>query len=432
MLDTLPTPRPTRTQLAIADATGPADSEAAFQHRTESFARLATDMWLAAPSSAADLGRRYSPWSRWRRGRGVAAGVAELDAVLARHRSDDGGEVDEAGLRRELPRLGRAMLDRLDLDGVDAELLTRPDLTRATEEFVRAARDDDPELSAEELGQALRNFWVLNLFQLLQTGTARCTEASLGYSLLYPYTDNALDDPAVSAADKRTRSERLGLRLAGATLPPADAAEALVFAQLDRIDRELPRHRRPGLHLALQVIHGAQTASLRQQRGKVLDEHDLLRISVRKGGASVLVDAYLLDHPPSPELARFAFVYGVVLQLADDLQDVESDRAAGHQTLFTRAAERGTLDRAFHRLVHFLDATLDLCPEDAVANSADPLELRTLSRSCLVQLMIQAVAVQPECFSRRLRRAVARHSPLTFRRARRLRCWLAGSLGVSP
>lgn len=337
-------------------------------------------------------------------------------------------------MRRELPALGRELVRLLGLGDAEAAQLSRSDMTRATEDFVRQARGDDPALAPEDLGQALRNVWVVHFFQLLDAGEVRHTPASLGYSLLYPYTDNVLDDRSRSPEQKRQRSRRLGLRLAGVALPPLDEAESRVFRQLDRIDREFPRHRTPELHLALQAIHRSQVASLRQQASEPLDEDELLRLSVAKGGSSVLVDAYLVDGRPSAELARFAFVYGVVLQLADDLQDVEADVEAGHQTLFTRAARRGTLDVEFWRLVRFLDASLELCPSSPQApadEGPDRQALVSLARASMVHLMIQAVGAQPGTMRSALRRRLAGHSPVTYGRARSLRRRLARVLDVS-
>ncbi len=73
----------------------------------------------------------------------------------------------------------------------------------------------------------------------------------------------------------------------------------------------------------------------------------------------MLADLYLVAGRPAEPDRRFAFGYGVFLQLLDDLQDVEADLAAGHQTLFTRAAARGVLDEPAARLARFVDRVLD-------------------------------------------------------------------------
>ena len=414
----------------LRSTSGPSVVELGFRRRLQSFEELSAKLWLSAGLSAGceqvEMGPRYSLWRRWRCGRQLSRRV---DGMSRRLQSMEGAAAEES-MRRELPALGRELVCLLGLGAAESELLSRPDLTRATEDFARQARSDDPELAAEDLGQALRNVWVIHFFQLLDAGEVRHTPASLGYSLLYPYTDNVLDDPSRSPEQKRERSRRLGLRLAGVALPPLDKAERRVFQQLDRIDGQFPRHRTPEVHLALQAIHRSQVASLRQQANEPLSEDELLRLSIAKGGSSVLVDAYLVDGRPSAELARFAFVYGVALQLADDLQDVETDLEAGHQTLFTCAARRGTLDAEFVRLARFLDASLELCPASG-PGGLDGKTLLSLARASMVHLMIQAVGAQPRVMPSTLRRRLASHSPVTFGRARSLRRRLARVLDVS-
>ena len=84
------------------------------------------------------------------------------------------------------------------------------------------------------------------------------------------------------------------------------------------------------------------------------------------------------DATPAEE--RFAFGYGVFLQLLDDLQDVTIDLAAEHHTLFTLAARRGTLDDLTARLLDFIDIVLDQTRVDAGVQAgglpgSDPAEL---------------------------------------------------------
>ena len=106
------------------------------------------------------------------------------------------------------------------------------------------------------------------------------------------------------------------------------------------------------------------------------------------------------------------------LQLLDDLQDVTRDLAAGHQTLFTRAARRGRLDEVTARLACFIDIVLDAQRALPVAQNTDCVEL--IRRNCRA-LLVGVMAEQPRLFSRSFRRSVERQWPLAFRAMRRLR-----------
>ena len=115
---------------------------------------------------------------------------------------------------------------------------------------------------------------------------------------------------------------------------------------------------------------------------------------------------------------RFAFGYGVFLQLLDDLQDVTADRINGHHTLFTLAAEAGTVDDLTARLMNFIDVVLDRERAAAGAETSDCLDLIRRNCHCMLATVISA---QPAMFSRRFRRSVERQWPLSFRAMRRLR-----------
>lgn len=94
-------------------------------------------------------------------------------------------------------------------------------------------------------------------------------------------------------------------------------------------------------------------SSLRQQ-GHRLDDESLLQISVEKGGTSVLTDAYLVRGGLAPDDADFAFGYGVLLQLMDDLQDFPQDLKHDHATLVTRQAALGSVESVVRRLRSFV------------------------------------------------------------------------------
>ena len=100
------------------------------------------------------------------------------------------------------------------------------------------------------------------------------------------------------------------------------------------IEEEFSRHRFPRVFECLLAIHQAQENSMAQlKRSPRASDLELLRLSCAKGGTSVLADACLSHGFLSDEEARFAFDWGVLLQLGDDLQDVEDDMKHGAATL---------------------------------------------------------------------------------------------------
>jgi hypothetical protein len=288
----------------------------------------------------------------------------------------------------------------------------------ASTDFARAARAFDPTLSLADLWQALRNVWIGNSLQMLLRLPVKSSPGLFAYSMLYPLTDNLLDDPSVTGGAKRAFSERFGRRLAGQPASPANAGEAAVFQLVDIIERQFPRRHFGDVHQSLLAIHHGQVLSLTQQDDTGIAGERLLAISCEKGGTSVLADLYLVAGHASEDEERFAFGYGVALQLMDDLQDAERDTAAGHQTIFTRAASRGLLDRPAARLLRFIDRVLDNQRFFGTPALADEQDL--LRRNCR-SLVVGAVAEQPALFSAGFRRRVTRQWPFTLRAMRRLR-----------
>jgi len=283
--------------------------------------------------------------------------------------------------------------------------------------FARAARSFDRTVELGALGQALRNVWIGNSLQMLLGMEIALRPGLFAYSMLYPVTDNWLDDVSVASSRKLAFNTRFGRRLAGERLIAGDAPETAAFRLVEMIESELPHRQFPGVYGSLRAIQDAQARSLKQHQGAGLGDAELLAISVEKGGTSVLADLNLVAPTAGPLERRFAFGYGVFLQLLDDLQDIEEDLAAGHETLFTRAARRGPLDDVTARVARFMDLILDGAPI-AGGDSGDRLDL--IRRNCRA-LLVSCVAESGRLFSRGFRRHLENEWPLTLRAQRGLR-----------
>jgi hypothetical protein len=372
-------------------------------------------LWRTTPAELPALGAPVG----WRRHVGNEHAARRLLDTLATEvdRVPEGAAARRAWLSSVAERLRTFGAERLGWPGGYGRLLLADSFLASSVAFAREARLFDPTLPLEGLGQALRNVWIGNSLQMRLGLPVRCGDGLFAYSMLYPLTDNRLDDPALDAAAKRAFNRRFGRRLAGERPAPADAGEAAVFALVARIEGEYPRRLFPAVHESLLAIHAGQTRSLAQQDDPRLGEDEVLAISCEKGGASVLADLWLVAGEADEADERFAFGYGVFLQLLDDLQDLDTDLAAGHQTIFTRAAARGTLDAPAARLCRFVDRVLDAEPlaDEAAAERRD-----LVRRNCRT-LLVSSVAAQPRRFSRRFRRSVERRWPFTLGAMRRLR-----------
>ena len=281
------------------------------------------------------------------------------------------------------------------------ELLTGTFLRVGTE-LARWARSFDPDLTVPDTIQACRNAWTACGLQALLGQPMQLTQSLLAYSMLYPYSDNYLDNPSLSKANKLLFSERFRERLGGRRLPARDRHEAAVWAMVQLIEGQYPRCSYPQVFDCLLAIHrhrskaSAQLGSKSRFRGPI-DDRELLRISCAKGGTSVLADACLAQPWLREEESQFAFEWGVLLQLGDDLQDVQEDLRRGSATLFTRAAADGRpLDGLVVQLLNFSQHVAD-CMDYLPHGSA---MVKDLLRMSWRSLILMAVADAQQFFTK--------------------------------
>jgi hypothetical protein len=312
----------------------------------------------------------------------------------------------------------------LDLDDAHLRLLVEgfPQLARGLAE---QARQFDPALSATDIFQASRNVWTAAGLQVLLGQPLELTPSIFAYSMLYPYTDNLLDDPQTSAEAKSAFNQRLHARLVGESPKPADHRERKVWALVDRIESQYDRAKYPDVYRSLLAIQKAQEESVGLRCESGLSAGQVAHGVFAKGGASVLADGYLAAGMLTREQEDFAFGWGVVLQLADDLQDLGDDAASGTATLFNCGGE--PLDVVTNRVFEFAERVftrLNAFRDPAVG------PLKQLIRQSAETLLVTAAGVAHELHSRTYIQELERHSPFRFGFVREHRQYFYGSGGL--
>jgi hypothetical protein len=326
--------------------------------------RQAMDAWWKADSCLPRQGRVFTT-AQQKTNEGCLS--ERLDDLL-----EDYGSIQKKG------PYGREAFDRLidqagelaqviyGLDRQQVDVVRSSGLLETTFEFVQQARRYDPSLDSSSIYQAARNVWSMNFVQLLLDQPVEVTPAVFAYSLLYPYTDNYLDDPSVPAAEKAEFNKRFGRRLSGGTVPPASDVEKVIFDLVGMIEGQFPRQSYPSVYGSLLAIHHAQERSISLLRKNASPfEIDVLSICLEKGGASVLADGFLVAGHLSPEQQEILFHYGAFTQLFDDLQDVTIDKENGLMTVFSTTAGRWPLDGVTSRTLSFGSSLLSHLEEIA-------------------------------------------------------------------
>jgi hypothetical protein len=233
-------------------------------------------------------------------------------------------------------------------------IILHPDMIQVSRSFFEKARAFDPGLKQEEIYQALRNVWIMNGLQLLLGIRVEISPSILAYSLLYPYSDNILDDPSISLKEKLSFSGRFEQRLAGTGSMADNHRERKISQLVGLIEQQYDRNQFPEVHESLMAIHQAQTRSLQLvKKNTGLSAEEVLSVSFDKGGSSVLADGFLVAGKLSPEIQQFFFGFGVWLQLSDDIQDIPEDLRSDTLTLFTKTENQGNLTPLINKTFHF-------------------------------------------------------------------------------
>ena len=376
-------------------------------------------LWWSCEPSLPDLGRVYSLQEKKAREASLGNSLDRLGQEL--HRISISHELPDRPALQErlLPLAGNILKTSFGLEYRHVAALTSYGFAEAVEEFVRQARRFDPELSAADIYQAGRNAWSMNLMQYLLGLRVEVTPAVLAYSLLYPYSDNYLDDPTIPAKEKAAFSRAFGQRLQGLPVMPANPVEQKIFELVGMIEGQFDRQFYPEVYASLMTIFQAQAASLQLQlpHGSPY-EVDVLGLTFAKGGASVLADGYLVAGSLTPAQQEFSFYYGAFTQLMDDLEDVQQDRRAGIMTVFSQTSGHWPLDAVTSRLMVFGNGLLDAMGHFNV----DGLEtLEEVMRKCITPLLIDSASQIGQLYSRGYLAELERHSPYRFAQLKKVR-----------
>jgi hypothetical protein len=367
-------------------------------------------IWERCSSGAVQQDRPYSRTEQSERER---AYDNALEAVERRHQrmSQNTAAGKNGRVEQTIFLFSRFAAEAMDLPKDAIDLLTH-DFLPVGVELGQRARRFDPTLSIGEIIQASRNAWTACGLQPLLGERVELTPAIFGYSMIYPYSDNHLDDQTIDGFAKRIFSQRFRRRLCGELVAAETRRERCLWNLISLIEGQYPRELFPRVFESLLLIHRAQEQSIEQLAEEaVWDSESLLRLSCAKGGTSVLADACLVRGSLTTEESRFAFEWGVLLQLGDDLQDLHDDQRRGSKTLFTQVAASGKpLDEVTLQLFRFAQK---------VGQRMDHLRcgtptLKQLLKTSWESLILRAIADSHEFFSPAFLAEAEPRSPFRF------------------
>lgn len=352
--------------------------------RTLDLHEEALELWAQCPAELTPAKGGVDPEARRAHEAGLERFLSVLEAEVRALPKTRGERLRAHGrITEAFTHFGREVLG---LDDSQLALLLDGGLSSVGTRLARRARQFDPKVSLADILQATRNAWTACGLQRLFGRPMGLTPSIFAYSMLYPYTDNYLDDSGVALEAKRAFSASFGRRLAGEMVPAANRHEEHIWGLVSLIESEYARPENPGVFESLLDIHRAQFRSLRLRKG--MNGAETLPVVFEKGGTSVLADAWLAAGRLDEQQMRFSYLWGVVLQMGDDLQDLEEDLASGVTTAFSARAGVEPLDALTARTLQFTLRVMSCLP----AGARDGALGRLIRRSSLSLIVRSAGA----------------------------------------
>jgi len=297
-----------------------------------------------------------------------------------------------------------------DFDPTHLDIILSDQFRNVSKDFFYQARAFGPELSPENIYQGLRNVWIMNGLQLMMNLPVEITPSVFAYSMIYPYSDNFLDDPKISANEKKEFSDRFNSRLHGENIIPLNHTETQLYQLVEMFEDQYCRSEFPEVYESLYAIQKGQTDSLKLLKTDGLTDSAIRRICFEKGGASVLSDGYLVAGKLKPQQEQALFGYGIYLQLLDDIQDMKEDTDANTNTMCSSLNSKN-LGEFVNKTIHFGRVALEEMKCFDAPNVDVFLEL--MNRS-IETMAIESVGLNESGFSKRYLSEIEQFSPLHF------------------
>jgi hypothetical protein len=302
--------------------------------------------------------------------------------------------------------------DIFEFNDFEFDLIRRISDKKVTSQFVEMALRFDPDVEMEDVFKAGRNLWIINSLQLLMDLPVELTDSVFAYCMLYPYTDDYLDNKNISREEKVNFSKRFRLCLQGENVLAQNDLEEKIFRLLSFIESDWPRNKYPKVFESLVGIHDAQTRSIELVNRQSLSSEELMSICIDKGGTSVLADGYLLKGDLSSDEEVFCFGFGVYLQYVDDIQDLKEDIGGQVKTVFTDAVDKGCIDEYINKTISFgyrlMNRYLD------IFSSSNTSVMKGLMLKSVHYLLIEAVCLNAGYLPESYLMEYEKYAPFTF------------------
>lgn len=373
------------------------------QNHNETFLKL----WEESPTHFPAFHRKYTLTEKREREATFAQFQQKIQSLQSKSRIRQFKENPGASF---FPMFKGFLETVFDFDKQHLEIILSDDFKEVSKDFFDKARAFGPELSPGNIYQGMRNVWIMNGIQLMLNVPVEITPSVFAYSMIYPYSDNLLDDPEITDTEKQEFSNRFNDRLHGKQVEPFSQTESQLFKLVGLFEQQYNREDFPEVYESLFAIQKAQTDSLKLLNSENICSDEIRRICFEKGGTSVLADGFLVAGKLTEEQQEALYGYGVYLQLLDDIQDVKEDSEASTKTIFS-CRKQEEMGAYVNRCIHFGRAALEKMK--SFKSSQTDLFLSLMNRS-IETMIIESAGVNDNWYSERYLHELELFSPLHF------------------
>lgn len=283
--------------------------------------------------------------------------------------------------------------------------------------FLKRTKEFDSNLSVAQIWQALRNYYIYGMITAMVCEKQTFHEAIMSFSLLYPYTDNYIDNPDISEKEKKAFNHMIYKTLCGEDISVTDdlqqkTKQCLISCLNYRNGSKFQEASELLLLMLDAQAESTEFMGTLSESDKI-DWDKVLNMLAYKGGMSVLID-YFYSVPDMKENAIIFYLqFGLILQLADDIQDIQEDRESDMKTLYSQVDNVWQREQNLFRLMRF---TMDVFQQ---YNSENEQIRRFMLRNCML-LYEFAVLRSEEFFSEKLINEMEPYLPFHKDYARKL------------
>lgn len=382
------------------------------KHRTmltvESFIDHFIQIWEKSPASFPEFNRTYSEAEQLEREYNFDQIQLKLKSLQSRSAIK---KLKNSNPESKFFPVFRTILQSIfDFEEAHLEIILSEQFKGVSKDFFYKARAFGPELTPENIYQGLRNVWIMNGLQLMMKLPVEITPSVFAYSMIYPYSDNLLDDPNISGKEKQEFSVRFNQRLHGEYILPLNHTETQLFKLVGMFEDQYNRIDFPEVYESLYAIQKGQTDSLKLLKSDELTENEIRCVCFEKGGASVLADGYLVAGKLTKQEEQALFGYGVYLQLLDDIQDMKEDADSNTETMCSYL-DKNNLGEFVNKTIHFGRVALE---EMKCFKAANVQVFLNLMNRSIETMAIESVGLNDSGFSKDYLEQMEKYSPLHF------------------